>query len=145
MIVLDTALEDLKQDMLDDWDENRPGSELCHFSNPIPPEFEEIEGVRLRFDWELSHVFDAEIENDKKSIATMILNNSKIDFKDLIVNGDTVKHAMDPLLKSIDGEVKRGQKAVEVFFQGAVLVKEFKPKKKTTEYTLFTNMRVKFE
>lgn len=74
--------------------------------------------VKLRLDWELSsESLEDGLEGDalEDHIARLMAQQAANDLEDLAINGDTVNHSDDALLKSFDGWRKR------LFFGGHVL------------------------
>lgn len=74
--------------------------------------------VKLRLDWELSsESLEDGLEGDalEDHIARLMAQQAANDLEDLAINGDTVNHTNDALLKSFDGWRKR------LFYGGHVL------------------------
>jgi hypothetical protein len=74
--------------------------------------------VKLRLDWELSsESLEDGLEGDalEDHIARLMAAQAANDLEDLAINGDTIGHTNDPLLKSFDGWRKR------LFYGGSVL------------------------
>jgi len=74
--------------------------------------------VKLRLDWELSsESLEDGLEGDalEDHIARLMASQAAQDLEDLAINGDTVGHTGDALLKSFDGWRKR------LFYGGSVL------------------------
>ena len=74
--------------------------------------------VKLRLDWELSsEALEDGIEGDdlEDHIARLMAQQAANDLEDLAINGDTVNHTNDALLKSLDGWRRR------LFYGGHVL------------------------
>ncbi len=74
--------------------------------------------VKLRLDWELSsESLEDGLEGDalEDHIARLMAQQAANDLEDLAINGDTVNHTNDALLKSFDGWRKR------LFYGGSVL------------------------
>ena len=74
--------------------------------------------VKLRLDWELSsEALEDGLEGDQLEdhIARLMAEQAANDLEDLAINGDTINHTNDPLLKSFDGWRKR------LFYGGTVL------------------------
>jgi hypothetical protein len=66
--------------------------------------------VKLRLDWELSsEALEDGLEGEalEDHIARLMAGQAANDLEDLAINGDTVGHTNDPLLKSFDGWRKR--------------------------------------
>lgn len=92
--------------------------------------------ARLRHDFEMSDSADF-------CYADMIHQMVGHDLEDLIINGD-LEATSDPLLKALHGEVKRGQRAVDIDIRQAVIHTVRHEDRKTTEYTLWPLLAVKF-
>jgi hypothetical protein len=74
--------------------------------------------VKLRLDWELSsESLEDGLEGDalEDHIARLMAAQAANDLEDLAINGDTIGHTNDPLLKSFDGWRKR------LFYGGHVI------------------------
>lgn len=74
--------------------------------------------VKLRLDWELSsESLEDGLEGDalENHIARLMAEQAANDLEDLAINGDTINHTNDALLKSFDGWRKR------LFYGGHVL------------------------
>lgn len=96
-----------------------------------------VEFTRVRLDFEYP-------SEDLKDYADSIVRDVRYDLEDLFVDGDR-KHPNDPLLKVIDGEVVRNQRAVWVDIFEWLLYTQFSPMKDAYEYTIFCNIAFIFE
>lgn len=101
------------------------------------------EVARLRLDWELATPMPSGQNLPPEDVVHLMTWQMRDDLVDLLINGD-VSNATDPLLKTIDGSKKRGKAAEHIDIFAAHLFVEPKPRKKTTEYTLYILMNVDF-
>jgi hypothetical protein len=99
----------------------------------------EMPHARLRLDWELSQdALDENVHgNDLEgTIRNLMKHQMASDFADLVLNGD--RKSNDPLLQSLDGELKLGKRMVEFKHGQMWWYRELKGKKNTWEYTVYT-------
>ncbi len=74
--------------------------------------------VKFRMDWELSEEsLEDGLEGEalESHIARLMATQASNDLEDLAINGDTIGHTLDPLLKGLDGWRKR------LYYGGTVL------------------------
>lgn len=96
--------------------------------------------ARLRLDWEApSLVYD--MNDDVADTMTKFVVN---DVADLIEHGDVDKSEY-VLYKTIDGSVKRGREPVNIEVLSARVFWELKPRKNTTEFTLYLLVAVDWQ
>lgn len=102
----------------------------------------------LRLDWELVYKdqeeLDALLHGDRKHVMDLMFGAFVEDLSDLLVNGDFDNYS-DALLKSFNGERKRGKEAVEILIPAAQYYQQVIPKKNSIEYTLYCRFGAKFE
>ena len=89
--------------------------------------------ARLRLDWEL--VDQPKILGDEHVLDRMF-QFVAIDIADLLENGDTSNHT-DPLFQALDGKNKLGKELLSIHIPSAVIYKEYKPSKESTEFTFY--------
>lgn len=91
---------------------------------------------------------DFELAEDSKFTDNQIIDVAFIcvegDLAELAYNGD-VDNWTDPLLKSFDGATKRGKSIKSKEITSWQMFSKYKPKKKSTEYTVYLRFRVEFE
>ena len=141
MELLDKAIEDIRTVVNDSLDV-APNSHVVfkgcndhgYFSGKLPPG---THVARLRQDYEFFVKFD-----DWSKLGDLMLDQLKLDLEDLLENGD-INKTSDPLLKAMDGAVKRGKEPVEVDIFAMHFYKSYHKRKDTIECTtyllLFTN------
>lgn len=95
--------------------------------------------TRLRADFE---TLDEAKFSDEQSLEALKLFLME-DVEDLVENGDS-QGSQDVLLRNLDGSKKRGVEPLEVDIIGAKLLIEPKPKKESTEITLYFTLAVKW-
>jgi hypothetical protein len=85
--------------------------------------------TRLRLDFEVN-------DEDQTPVAKFIIEQLVLNISDLVENGDSGK-SDDALYKALDGAKVRGTEPENIEFLAANVYKEVKPKKESTEYTLY--------
>ena len=101
---------------------------------------ESLEGAcRLRHDFEFTSEAGAPHE-----IASIIREQLVYDLYDLAVDGD-IDHPNDVLLKTMDGEKKRGTKLKSLNIIGGIGYSEYKWVKDATEFTVYLAIKTEWE
>lgn len=95
-------------------------------------------GVRFRQDFEI--IVDVSRDDAIGGLFVM----AKKDLKAVIQNGD-VNNVADPLLKAMDGAVKRGSQPESVNIHRAVVYRESRPAKGAYEYTMYLVLDVQWK
>lgn len=98
--------------------------------------------VRLRFDYELTAESEAPYW-DTEYIARLMTEQLKGDIVDIIDNGDKI--SSDPSLKSMNGAKLLGLTPRLVTIEELVHYREYMPKKKAHEYTVFMLLNVEWD
>lgn len=148
LTLLNQALERIKPYLIEYVSQQNPqdtyfnykGEEDYNYFSSKPTQGEV---ARLRLDWELATPMPSGQVLPPEDIVYLMVWQMRNDLVDLLVNGD-VAHVSDPLLKTIDGSRKRGKEAKHIDIFAAHLFVEAKPRKETTEYTLYILMNVDF-
>lgn len=96
----------------------------------------------LRLDYEVD--WNNDIRPNWTDVVPLLIGQINGDVTYLIENGDR-EHTTDPLLKSLDGMKKHGGlEPTMVEFFDITAVSEDVPKKKSTEYTVWLKVRVRW-
>lgn len=89
---------------------------------------------RLRLDWEIGWLDQGPSTDHAENIPAMFTMVEN-DLRDILVNGDEDSPIAG--LNVMNGEVKRGKRALDSGIVSGVFYAEQKPRKSTTEYTLY--------
>lgn len=101
----------------------------------IPNKDVSVGRMRLDYECDARHSWD-------RHFAEMAMQ-TYADLSELLEYGDV--HARDPLLNVFDGRRKRGRGVIDARLMSTQLFREYKPRKQTYEYTMYTLFRVDWE
>jgi hypothetical protein len=95
----------------------------------------------LRLDWELEvdEVKTMAEESRKEYIVDLMIEQMTLDLADLLENGNKT-HPEHPLLGALDGKKKVSKELSDITLGDIALYKEYVPKKKSVEYTVYTRV-----
>jgi hypothetical protein len=108
------------------------------------PRLKALGGIRMRLDYEIAtERFDSpENAEMTKHVGRLMTSQMVNDFADLIENGD--KDSTDPLMKAMNGVVKRGQEPLQIIIDDCAAFRYYSKHKKSYEYILFTTIYVEW-